>query len=509
MLLELNSLLAILALATVLVGLFFLPGINTDLNLADEGYLWHGTLKVLEGKIPIRDFRAYDPGRYYWCALWMLFFGRSLLSLRAIMLVTQILALTTGMLTVYMVTANNLSTLLAGLAIIVWMHPYFKQLDILFCMLTPLLAVLLVSNPVDSQYLISGIYISACLFFGLNHGIYAAGALSLLVLLMGFTGHGLAFTDALSWYSLGLCTGFLPILVFFIFTPRLFETYWQQKVSRILNRGSSNLPLPVPRLWKQIPPHLARLNKGKQFIVKSLYSFVPFIYIAIILSAFFYQPQMSEKQWALIAIACGGLFYWHHATSRACPNHLSNSIAPFMILLGIFTNYFSYGTMTMIGIIIILFGFIYPGHALWLKRLRRSCKLKPFKVANNILWLDGNQADYIDRVSKLVNKYSKPDDFVLLLPMLLTFYPLLQRRAPVYDLFCVYPASDEEESKMIDELSSHELSFVLISNTPLDNRDDLRFSKTHPRVWQYLNDKFQILHEQEIPDDHYAFTRAK
>ena len=81
----------ILLLAVVLAGCSFALQGRQGINLADEGFLWYGTQQTAHGKVPLRDFQSYDPGRYYWSAAGMHLFGEGLVSLRFSETVFQVL----------------------------------------------------------------------------------------------------------------------------------------------------------------------------------------------------------------------------------------------------------------------------------------------------------------------------------------------------------------------------------------------------------------------------------
>ena len=101
-------LLVAVAVPVLIVGLLTLPFVDVGVNLADEGYLLLGSNAVLDGQVPIRDFRAYDPGRYYWCALWLKFLGRKYSTLRLAMAFIMFCSLSLSAMTIYLATADML-----------------------------------------------------------------------------------------------------------------------------------------------------------------------------------------------------------------------------------------------------------------------------------------------------------------------------------------------------------------------------------------------------------------
>ena len=66
------------ALAAACVALALWLQARIGFNLQDESFLWYGELRVLAGETPLRDFRSYDPGRYWWAAGWATILGDGL-----------------------------------------------------------------------------------------------------------------------------------------------------------------------------------------------------------------------------------------------------------------------------------------------------------------------------------------------------------------------------------------------------------------------------------------------
>src|ERR1051325_1599343 len=117
--------LLILSAAIVIIG-FLLQG-NVGLNIPDEGFLWYGTIRTALGEIPIRDFQSYEPGRYYWGALWFkLLRNDGILVLRVSQSVFQFFGLSLALLLLRRLGSGWIALIVAAIIWARWIFPIWK-----------------------------------------------------------------------------------------------------------------------------------------------------------------------------------------------------------------------------------------------------------------------------------------------------------------------------------------------------------------------------------------------
>ena len=118
-----------LLVSALLTGGFQLLFGDHNLNLRDEGYLWYGVLGVLEGEVPFRDFQAYDPGRYTWCAWGSHLFGSGILGVRASVAAFQAIGLTFGVLVARRLVSHDAWLVVPAVILSGWMFPRHKAFE--------------------------------------------------------------------------------------------------------------------------------------------------------------------------------------------------------------------------------------------------------------------------------------------------------------------------------------------------------------------------------------------
>jgi len=79
----------------------------------------------------------------------------------------------------------------------------------------------------------------------------------------------------------------------------------------------------------------------------------------------------------------------------------------------------------------------------------------------------------------------------------------------VYDTFCLYPASDAAQAGMIEGIERAPVRVAIVSDAPVDGREELRFSRTHPQVWAHLHANFESTRREDIDADVVMFVRAE
>ena len=125
-----------LASAVIVVALFYWQG-RIGISLSDEGYLWYGAQRALAGDVPIRDFMAYDPARYYWVAAIMRLAGdNGIVTTRVAAALVQAIGLFIALAVV--VRSRGPASprtgwtivVIATIVLVLWMLPRHKLFDI-------------------------------------------------------------------------------------------------------------------------------------------------------------------------------------------------------------------------------------------------------------------------------------------------------------------------------------------------------------------------------------------
>jgi hypothetical protein len=485
-----SELLICVVVAALLAAAMFVLSFNVEPS-QDEAYVWYGALRTLEGQVPLRDFRAYEPGRYYWCALWMLFLGDGIVAVRVAAHTFFLLGLWAALAGLRIAGIEWSVAIAAGIVLSVWAPLFQRLFEPSLLMIGFLAGVLVLVYPSPKTFLLAGIVAGSSAIFGVNYGLYLGAALLGLTSLIGWKSMDVTLLWSVGVFMLGIALGLIPLLAMFLFVPGLFKVFYQRRVRAVLVRGSSNLPLALPWPWRPLPlTWSAGLEPVGARFAQLYFFLVPMFSWTVALWAIMSQLEMLRAQSAIVSAGLLGSFALHHAVSRADLPHLAHAMPP--LILGLFALFAPF----KLGLAALSILFVWGSVVTILRVHPRSIRWRHpelFLRTNDFgdwLWLTRAQVEFYAALRTFMRKQLGPGDSLLATPTLVAVYPLLGLRSPVYDTFCVYPASREEQEPMLREIDGTQVRVALVNNSPLDGRDDLRFSQTHPLVWSRLRADF-------------------
>lgn len=490
-----------LVISSIMVAAMFLPAIKIGLNLADETYLHFGSASLLEGKTPIRDFRAYDPGRYYWGALWMRFLGPTYLSQRLAMGFIMVIALSIFCYWIFQIGQSWSVATLATLISFIWMRPYFKAFEILFSLGAVTVSYFIITDPGTATYLLSGFIVGIAVFFGLNIGLYTGFSVLLALAVRFAMQPAEAPVAALLYMMAGFAAGISPILLLSLKKPGYFSMYWEKKIMTVMRRGTSNLPLPLPWAWAY-PPFLNNLSPTRRLFFKVIFTcLIPF-YVSMLMLGLGFLGVHSLTGGLIISASLVGFVYLHHLFSRADVPHMWQTIHPGLMLLSILPATFlpwQWASLILVLIAALSAWAILPQWSVLLHFIRNSKTYRKYDTGLEILWLPNGQADLLESLSQIVDANSARDDAVFFAPTVPGLYRILGRRPALYDIYCIYPETPAKQLQMIQSLQDQHVSIVIIFDQAIDQNEKLMFSKTHSQVWLHLNRYFGLLETDHLP----------
>lgn len=502
-----------LVISCLVVLISFLWQGNKGFSLWDEGFLWYGVQRVLLGEVPIRDFMAYDPGRYYWSSALLSVIGdNGIMSLRAVVAVFQSLGLFVGLLLIAKSGKSEAKGVaffwvVSALTLAVWMIPRHKLFDISISLFLIGVLTYLISNPIPKRYFFTGVCVGLIAAFGRNHGMYGvAASLGAIVWLNIKDFSALGFVvRALPW-GLGVVIGFLPIALMVFFIPG-FALAFLESIRFLFEQKATNLPLPVPWPWAvnfaaiPVGDSVRGVLIGLFFIGTLLFGGLSILWVV--------YRKLKEKPVPppVVASAFLALPYAHYAFSRADVGHLAQGIFPVLVgcLIILSTVRDRIKWPLTVALCAASFWVTHVFHPGWQCLVSKCVNVE---VAGSELQVDPGTASDITLLRQLAELYAPNGQGFIATPFWPGAYALLERKAPMWEIYALFPRSEPFERKEIERIEASKPGFVFVFNIPLDGRDELRFRNTHPLIQKYIMNNFERI-PLESQNSSYEVYKAK
>jgi hypothetical protein len=86
-------------------------------------------------------------------------------------------------------------------------------------------------------------------------------------------------------------------------------------------------------------------------------------------------------------------------------------------------------------------------------------------------------------------------------------YALLEGKSPMWEIYALRPRTTDFQLREIERIRRADPAFVLVIDTPLDGRDDLRFRNTHSEIYNFIEEEFQRVDGVTNQPDYLLFTK--
>jgi hypothetical protein len=478
---------------TLATAMFLLQG-RVGINLQDEAFLWYGSIRTHAGDLPLRDFRAYDPGRYLWCAGFATILGDGLVAVRAANWAFAGLGLAAGLLVAGRASRAWVWLVGAGVVLVAWMHPPWKPYESAVAMLVAWSFVRLVECPTSGRRVAAGVAVGLAAFFGRNLGVYAGVAL-LVVTLVSAWKQRAPLVRGLLEIAAGTAAGYAPMLLLVAFADG-FRAAFLDSIAFYARQGALNAELPFPFPWRIDFERRAGFAVASALATGTLFLVVPICCAVTLLAGLAARGASFARHAPTFALGALGLAWFHHASVRSDVPHLAQSIHPFLLVVltspaavqGARRGVLLAAAWTALGVATV-FGI---GGALpFVRRALAPDELayERVEVRGTELWLSPAESGLVRGLLSAVDAHVRPDETLWVGAQFLGLMPILGRRAPTWDIYPAWAASEAEQDRMLHELEN--VHWALLDLRPIGGDPRMRLEVSHPRVWAWFLGAFE------------------
>lgn len=472
----------------------------SDLAVTDEGYLWYGTQRVLDGEWPVKDFYSYDPGRYLWTAAWHLVLGDSILTLRIALWIFAAGGLTCGLLVAQRVIRSTKGLVAVAILLIGWMVPRHKRIDCVLPLPALLAAVSLIERRDTRSHVRAGIVAGVIAFFGRNHGFYVLVGLIAVTWFVA-PPRRWGFVQRLGSLVGGAAIGYLPMLLLWVVYPSFLPAFLRLSSQIAGSRG-----LLGGFRW----PWLA--STPREVVIGVLFVAVPVVYVAVAVQLLRRRRSLETPHDSVcLAATAIGIPYLHHALIQPSPLHLAQASAPF-VLLAVTLIATSWRRASMqrravaaAGAVLLVASTAFTVLPIW----------EPFRVLRNPqrfgrMDVDGVTLVVKDSMRRRIRLFERfeaavGEDQVLVAPRWPGVYAMLDKRAPTYHNYMMWSAGPDGDRELIDDLAAADVRWVMINGEETGGRT---FEALYPQTMDHIRSTFGEVEFKGQPSDVQVFRRS-
>lgn len=475
-------------------------------DLWDDGFLWYGVQRVGMGEVPILDFMAYDPARYYLTAAVMKLLNMDgLLGLRFVVTLVQGIGLFVSLLMLYK-TSNgkrlqDFVFLFVSLVVLAfWMFPYYKIFDIVASIFVIYALCILIERPASARCLMAGIIIGVAGLMGRNHALYGTVSVVAVMMWLMLTHKSLVgFVRGTIQITLGVIIGLSPIIVLAFFNHEFAISYFEGLIYTFKIK-STNLALPIPWPWQASFNATVPIGDSIRAVLVGL-GFISLIAFGLLTIVWALFAGKREKSVPPVIVSCGflALPYAHYAFSRADVAHLALGIFPMLIgcLAAIInSNYkIKFTLLALIAASTIWVMHVY--HPAWQCYAMINCD--PVEISGSKIYVAPSTKQDINLLRQLDAEYNPEGGAFLATPFWPGAYALLERKSPIWEIYALLPQSDVFQAKEIEQIKRANVQFVVIVDIPLDGREDLRYKNSRALVYDYIVNNYELVDTPNNP----------
>jgi len=488
------SLVACAAIAVLIALAMFLLQGHVGINLQDEAFLWYGAIRTHAGELPLRDFRSYDPGRYFWCAGVMTMLGDGLVAVRAANWAFASLGLCAGLL-VASRSHKSLPWLVAcGLVLVPWVHPPWKLYESSIAMIVALVAVRLLESPSSRRRYAAGAVVGVAAFFGRNMGVYAGLALLVLVGVQVWKQRQ-PVLRSLGDLALGTLMGYAPMIGLVLLADGYRDAF-VESIAFYTRQSALNAELAFPFPWRIDFSRRDAWGAAVAFVIGSLFFCLPIAYAAGFVRGISARASTFALWSTVFALSCVGGVWFHHASVRSDTPHLAQTIHPFLLLVLSLPALLPERLRPQARVASLVFlasiAVLGIGSALPFVRRALAPDAAPYErlvVRGDVLLLAPNDARLVRGLTAAIAANVRPDDVLWVSAQFLGLYPILDRRAPTWDIYPAWQADDAEQERMLREL--RDVRWAVLDTRPIGGDARMRLENSHPRVWRWVKESFE------------------